>query len=125
MKKMALGALALTTVIGLSAMSPLTTAAAAEVYFSQNSSPAEIQAIKEREEKISDLIEKRLIALQTTGAVPPTITKELASCGVEEMSVTEINTFLSNTASYANSDISLMDEGHYSDHSYSLPGNIN
>lgn len=118
MKKMALGALALTTVIGLSAMSPLTTAAAAEVYFSQNSSPAEIQAIKEREEKISDLIEKRLIALQTTGAVPPTITKELATCGVEEMSVTEINTFLSNTDSYANSDISLMDEGHYSDHSY-------
>ncbi len=54
MKEMALGALALTTVIGLSAMSPLTTAAAAEVYFRQNSSPAEIQAIKEREEKISD-----------------------------------------------------------------------
>ena len=94
MKKAALGALALATVIGLSVVSPLTTAAAAEVYFSLNSSPAEIQAIKEREEKISDLIEKRLIALQTTGTIPPTITKELASCGVEEMNVNEINAFL-------------------------------
>lgn len=116
MKQAAICALALATVIGLSAMSPLTTAAAAEVYFSQNSSPAEIQAIKEREEKITDLIVKKATALRETGTVPEELEQELRQNGVENMSAEDAYN-LSIYDPMMPSTLSTAQDGYFSDHS--------
>ena len=116
MKKAALGALALATVIGLSVVSPLTTAAAAEVYFSLNSSPAEIQAIKEREEKISDLIVKKAAALRKSGTVPKELEQALRQNGVETMSAEDAYN-LSVSDPTMSTTLNTSQDGHFSDHS--------
>ena len=102
MKKIAFGALALATVIGLSVMSPLTTAAAeAEI-----AREAEIlRAIDEKNQYIGDLLTEQSHAyLRGDIKTAENIESELAILGVEDLSQKEISDFSNQVIPASTSD---------------------
>ena len=108
------GTVLMAIILGLSFVSPIANASAAVCNAESYSEVTEVQAIKNRESTIADLIIQKAHYLQTTGQTPAELQDELDALGVSEMTTKEVVELSLSDNSIAPMSVG---EGWFSDHS--------